>query len=47
MRIRYFDVEEFLDLPESYKEHDLQKAILRNMKKFLLEFGRDFIFRII
>ena len=35
---------EFLDLPEPYKEYDLKKAILRNMKKFLLEFGRDFIF---
>lgn len=35
---------EFLDLPEPYKEYDLKKAILKNMKKFLLEFGRDFIF---
>lgn len=35
---------EFLDLPEPYKENDLKKAILKNMKKFLLEFGRDFIF---
>lgn len=35
---------EFLDLPEPYKEFDLKKAILRNMKKFLLEFGRDFLF---
>lgn len=35
---------EFLELPEPYKEYDLQKAILDNMKKFLLEFGRDFIF---
>ena len=34
---------EFLDLPEPYKEYDLQKAILKNMKKFLLEFGRDFL----
>lgn len=34
----------FLDLPEPYKEYDLKKAILKNMKKFLLEFGRDFIF---
>ena len=32
---------EFLDLPEPYKEYDLKKAILKNMKKFLLEFGRD------
>lgn len=35
---------EFLDLPEPYKEYDLKKAILKNMKKFFLEFGRDFIF---
>ncbi len=35
---------EFLDLPQPYKEYDLKKAILGNMKKFLLEFGRDFIF---
>lgn len=35
---------EFLDLPEPYKEYDLKYAILNNMKKFLLEFGRDFIF---
>ena len=31
-------------MPESYKEYDLKKAILKNMKKFLLEFGREFIF---
>lgn len=35
---------EFLDLSEPYKEYDLKKAILKNMKNFLLEFGRDFIF---
>ncbi len=35
---------EFLDLPEPYKEYGLKKAILKNMKKFLLEFGRDFLF---
>ncbi len=35
---------EFLDLPEPYREYDLKKAILKNMKKFLLEIGRDFIF---
>ncbi len=34
----------FLDLPEPYREYDLKKAILKNMKKFLLEIGRDFIF---
>ncbi len=35
---------EFLNLPEAYLEHDLQKAILDNLKQFILEFGRDFIF---
>ena len=33
-----------MELPEPYKERDLQKAILSNLKQFLLEFGRDFIF---
>ncbi len=35
---------EFLNLPESYLERDLQKAILDNLKQFILEFGCDFIF---
>ncbi len=35
---------EFLQLPEPYKENDLKKAILENFKKFLIEFGRDFLF---
>ena len=35
---------EFLNLTEPYKEYDLKQAILRNMKQFILEFGRDFIF---
>ncbi len=33
---------EFLDLPEHHKEKDLQKAIVSNLKDFILEFGRDF-----
>ena len=33
---------EFLDLPESHKEKDLRKAIVGNLKKFILEFGKDF-----
>ena len=41
--IRDMYVLEFLVLPEPYKEYDLKKAISKNMKKFLLEFGRDFI----
>ena len=35
---------EFLDLSEPYKEHDLKKAILSNYKKFILEFGKDYLF---
>lgn len=41
-RDRY--VFEFLDLKEPYSEFDLQKALLRRAKEFLLELGRDFIF---
>ena len=37
-------VMEFLQLPDVYEEKDLQRSILRNMKKFILEFGRDFTF---
>lgn len=33
---------EFLDLPESHKERDLRKAIVGNLKDFILEFGKDF-----
>lgn len=35
---------EFLNLQDPYKEFDLKQAILKNMKQFLLEVGRDFIF---
>lgn len=35
---------EFLDLPEKYSEYDLQKAIIHNMKQFILEIGTDFTF---
>lgn len=35
---------EFVNLPQSYQEKDLQKAILANLKNFILEFGRDFVF---
>ena len=35
---------EFLDLPDKYKEKDLRKAIVGNLKNFILEFGRDFAF---
>lgn len=35
---------EFLNLPEQHNEHDLQKAIIQNLKQFLLEFSRDFAY---
>ncbi len=35
---------EFLDLPENYNEKDLQKALVNNLKKFLLELGGGFSF---
>jgi predicted nuclease of restriction endonuclease-like (RecB) superfamily len=30
---------EFLDLPDKHKEKDLRKAIVKNLKNFILEFG--------
>jgi predicted nuclease of restriction endonuclease-like (RecB) superfamily len=35
---------EFLGLPENHDEDDLQKALTRHMKVFLLELGKEFIF---
>lgn len=35
---------EFLDLPHEYREKDLRKAIVANLKDFILEFGKDFSF---
>jgi predicted nuclease of restriction endonuclease-like (RecB) superfamily len=35
---------EFLDLPEQYSEKSLRKAIIGNLKQFILEFGKDFTF---
>jgi predicted nuclease of restriction endonuclease-like (RecB) superfamily len=35
---------EFLDLPENHKEKDLRKAIVSNLKNFILEFGKDFTY---
>ena len=34
----------FLDLPERYRERDLEQAILRELEAFLLELGTDFTF---
>ena len=33
---------EFLNLPKEYKETDLRKAIVENLRDFILEFGKDF-----
>ena len=35
---------EFLDLPNEYSEKDLKKSIIANMKKFILEIGKDFTY---
>jgi predicted nuclease of restriction endonuclease-like (RecB) superfamily len=35
---------EFLDLPENHSEDDLQKSLIANFKKFILEIGRDFAY---
>lgn len=35
---------EFLKLKNNYSEHSFQKAILQNLKEFILEFGKDFLF---
>lgn len=35
---------EFLGLPEPHSEGDLQRALVRHMKAFVLELGRDFLF---
>lgn len=35
---------EFLDLPEKYSEKDFRKAIISNLKNFILEIGKDFTF---
>lgn len=35
---------EFLGLPQAHSETHLQTALVQNMKQFILELGRDFIF---
>lgn len=35
---------EFLGLPQPYNEHDLEKALVSQMKDFILELGKDFLF---
>lgn len=35
---------EFLDLPDIHTENDLEKAIIRNLQKFILEVGKGFTY---
>jgi len=35
---------EFLNLPKEHNENDLQKALIKNLKNFLLELGSGFTF---
>lgn len=35
---------DFLNLPESHTENDLQQALIKQMKDFILELGKDFLF---
>lgn len=35
---------EFLNLPEPHSETELQKGLIRQMKSFILELGKDFLF---
>lgn len=35
---------DFLNIKEPYSESDLQKALVRQMKEFLVELGKDFLF---
>jgi predicted nuclease of restriction endonuclease-like (RecB) superfamily len=35
---------DFLNLPDSYSEHELEQAILANIRRFLIEMGGDFTF---
>ena len=35
---------DFLDVPDTVSEFDLQKSIIRNLKNFILEIGKDFTF---
>jgi predicted nuclease of restriction endonuclease-like (RecB) superfamily len=35
---------EFLNLPEPHNENDVQKGLIRQMTKMILELGKDFLF---
>jgi predicted nuclease of restriction endonuclease-like (RecB) superfamily len=34
---------EFLNLPDSFTENELQKGLIQKLKTFLLELGKDFV----
>jgi predicted nuclease of restriction endonuclease-like (RecB) superfamily len=35
---------EFLDLPDNHSEQDFEKAIVKNLQKFILEIGKGFTY---
>ncbi len=35
---------EFLDLPDTFHENDFRRALVREMREFILELGKDFTF---
>ena len=35
---------DLLNLPDIVSEHDLQKSIVRKLKDFILEMGKEFVF---
>lgn len=35
---------DFLNLPDIHSENDLQKGLIKQMKEFILELGKDFLF---
>ena len=37
-------VVEFLDLPDTFHENDFRRALVKGMREFILELGRDFTF---
>ena len=37
-------VVEFLDLPDTFRENDFRRALVKGMREFILELGKDFTF---
>lgn len=35
---------DFLNLPDTHSESDLKKGMIKQMKDFILEIGKDFLF---